>query len=78
MPEKMSWEAQWREAVSNVTDKCTYQEGASILREIMRTGLLKMTDIRDNPDRFFLAHRILAEKNSRVWSWILDSLYSQL
>lgn len=62
MPEKMSWEAQWREAVSNVTDKCTYQEGASILREIMRTGLLKMTDIRDNPDRFFLAHRILAEK----------------
>jgi len=58
----MSWEEQWREAVSGVTDKCTYLEGANILRKIMQTGLLKMTDIRDNPDKFFLAHRILAEK----------------
>jgi len=39
----------------------SYQESASRLRTLMQTGLLRNTDLVNKPDRFFLAHRLLAQ-----------------
>ena len=33
-----------------------------VLRSFARTGLLRYTDMRDEPERFFAAHRLLASK----------------
>ena len=43
-------------------DNISYQDSAERLRTLLKSGLLKHTDLNDNPERFFLAHRILAEK----------------
>lgn len=56
-----NWENKWRNLISLITNKCDYNGSASILRQILQTGLLSLTDIRDNPERFFHAHRILSE-----------------
>jgi len=36
-------------------------KSASLMRNLLKTGILLHTDIVKNPDRFFLAHRIIAE-----------------
>jgi acyl-CoA oxidase len=57
-----SWADQWRNILkANLRPDTSYQESANALRVIVKSGLLKHTDLRDNPERFFLAHRILAE-----------------
>jgi len=56
-----NWENRWRNIISLVTNECDYNESACILRQIIQTGILSLTDIRDNPERFFQAHRILSE-----------------
>jgi len=38
----------------------TFEESAEILRNLTKTDLLRATDLRDSPSRFFEAHRILA------------------
>jgi len=38
----------------------SYQESAKRMRKLLQTGLLRHTDINNNPERFFLAHRLLA------------------
>mmetsp|Transcript_25835 Transcript_25835/g.63574 ORF Transcript_25835/g.63574 Transcript_25835/m.63574 type:complete len:538 (-) Transcript_25835:291-1904(-) len=38
----------------------SYQDSADFLRALVRKGTLRFTDIRDDPERFFLAHRLLA------------------
>jgi len=43
-----------------------YATSAKRMRELLQTELLRHTDLRDNPERFFLAHRILAEHSSAV------------
>lgn len=43
-----------------------YATSAQRMRELLQTKLLRHTDLRDNPERFFLAHRILAEHSSAV------------
>ena len=47
-------------ATSNVASNVSFQESAEILRSLTRTNLLKATDLRDDPPKFFEAHRILA------------------
>jgi acyl-CoA oxidase len=37
-----------------------FEESADRLRSLIQTGLLTYTDLRDDPERFFNAHRILA------------------
>ena len=36
-----------------------YHDSAAKLRSVVRTGLLKFTDLRDCPEKFFEAHRLL-------------------
>ena len=38
----------------------TYHESGEQLRKLIGTGLLKFTDLRDDPEKFFHAHRVLA------------------
>lgn len=37
-----------------------FDESAAQLRDLLKTGLLKMTDLRDDPEWFFEAHRVIA------------------
>lgn len=43
-----------------------YATSAQRLRVLIKSGLLRHTDLRDHPERFFLAHRILAKHSSAV------------
>ena len=43
-----------------------YATSAQRMRDLLKTGLLRHTDLVDNPERFFLAHRILAKHSSAV------------
>jgi len=43
-----------------------YQDSAEQLRGLVRSRLLKFTDLRDDPEKFFLAHRLLAEHATRL------------
>ena len=55
------WESAWMAATEHVYDSSrTFEESATGLRELVKTGLLTHTDLRDNPERFFKAHRLLA------------------
>jgi len=47
------------DATKHISDQVHYEESAEMLRELIRTNLLKFTDLQDNPDRFFEAHRCL-------------------
>lgn len=38
----------------------SYLESAKRMRALLQTGLLRHTDLNNNPERFFLAHRLLA------------------
>jgi acyl-CoA oxidase len=59
-----AWEKQWQAQVDTVTgDVGSYEESAAQLREMSKSGVLRFTDLRDNPERFFSAHRILAEQS---------------
>ena len=59
--EEAEWEAQWLEATEEVYDSSrSFQDSAAGLRQLIKTGLLTHTDLRDHPERFFKAHRLLA------------------
>jgi acyl-CoA oxidase len=47
-------------AVAGYTQHATPQESAALLQKLIRTKLLRYTDMRDAPERFFAAHRLLA------------------
>jgi alkylation response protein AidB-like acyl-CoA dehydrogenase len=56
-----AWTEKWTAATSATnTADMTFDKSASRLRTLTQTNLLKATDIRDAPERFFEAHRILA------------------
>lgn len=60
------WAEQFKAATVDLAsmdvDNISYQDSAERLRTLLKSGLLKHTDLNDNPERFFLAHRLLAEK----------------
>tara|TARA_B100000795_G_C22500517_1_gene323786 strand:- start:168 stop:446 length:279 start_codon:yes stop_codon:yes gene_type:complete len=47
--------------VPNATDPA---QSADVLRSLVRTGLLSFTDMRDAPEKFFLAHRLLVRPSA--------------
>jgi len=38
----------------------SYQDSAKLLQTLIKAGHLKYTDMRDSPEHFFAAHRLLA------------------
>lgn len=64
------WAHEFKNATVGVTEMgpstIDYATSAQRMRELLQTGLLRHDDLRVNPERFFLAHRILAEHSSAV------------
>mmetsp|Transcript_20053 Transcript_20053/g.46701 ORF Transcript_20053/g.46701 Transcript_20053/m.46701 type:complete len:472 (-) Transcript_20053:36-1451(-) len=54
------WRNKWIDAVAKIRSDVCYEDSAAQLRALQRTGLLKLTDLKYNPNRFFEAHRLLA------------------
>jgi len=58
------WATAFKAATTDIgamdVDSISYNESADRMRTLLKTGLLRHTDLRDNPERFFLAHRLLA------------------
>ena len=57
----LSFQSDFLNATSSLkSDGVTFQESADRLRTLTKTNLLKPTDIRDAPAKFFESHRLLA------------------
>ena len=54
------WESDFLEATATIHSDVTHEESAACMRELVKSGLLRHTDLRDHPERFFKAHRLLA------------------
>jgi len=50
-------------AVAKIRTDVSYQDSAAQLRALQKTGLLKLTDLKYNPSRFFEAHRLMATQS---------------
>lgn len=55
-----AWEAEFVKATEHVSCRESHADSAGSMRKLLLTGLLRHTDLRDNPNRFFKAHRLLA------------------
>ncbi|KAJ3330869.1 hypothetical protein HDU91_003481, partial [Kappamyces sp. JEL0680] len=60
------WSRKFAEAIADVGDGMSYNEAAQRLRQVIGTGLLSLTDIEKNPERFFEAHRLLSRHATRL------------
>ncbi|CAE7559238.1 POX5 [Symbiodinium microadriaticum] len=62
--------------VANVT----YEESAERLRTLLKTGLLRHSDLVEKPERFFLAHKLLAEYSPQLGPgfWIRFTVHYNL
>ena len=59
---ELDWTAAFERASEAIDPELTPAESADVLRDLIRRNLLQYTDMRDNPTRFFLAHRILSKR----------------
>ena len=55
------WETTFATEAAKIRPDVSHEESAKDMRALLETGLLRHTDLRDNPDKFFLAHRLLAK-----------------
>jgi acyl-CoA oxidase len=54
------WADAWANDIASIKSDVPYDNSATRLRALLKKGLLRHTDLRNNPERFFLAHRLLA------------------
>merc|ERR1719305_1723158 len=60
--EEAEWAAAFRDATDAFSGEDSHETSAQRMRELVKSGLLRHTDLRDRPDRFFEAHRLLARR----------------
>lgn len=63
------WQQSFRSAISDLPvlgSNIHYSKSADRLRRLVKEGPLRLTDLRDEPERFFLAHRLLSEFATQV------------
>lgn len=62
--DRAQWRSAWRQKLSSVLDTpaASYTVSAQRLSTLVRTGLLKFTDLTEKPAKFFEAHRLLAQQ----------------
>jgi acyl-CoA oxidase len=78
------WGADFKRATVDLAlmdvNQISYEESSQRLRSLLRSGLLKHTDLLYNPERFFLAHRILAEHATQLGPgfWIRFTVHYNL
>ena len=76
-----AWEQAWQAQVNTITGEVgSYEESAEQLRNISKSGILKFTDLRDHPERFFEAHRMLAKESPTLGPgfWIRFTVHYNL
>ena len=61
-------------------NQISYEESSRRMRSLLKTGLLRHDDLVNNPERFFLAHRILAEHATKLGPgfWIRFTVHYNL
>ena len=59
-PELEQFTKSFLEEVKDVPHATDPTQSSKILRQLCKTELLKFTDMRDNPEKFFMAHRLLS------------------
>eukprot|EP00747_Dinoflagellata_sp_TGD_P189525 gnl/TRDRNA2_/TRDRNA2_49943_c0_seq1.p1 gnl/TRDRNA2_/TRDRNA2_49943_c0~~gnl/TRDRNA2_/TRDRNA2_49943_c0_seq1.p1 ORF type:complete len:482 (-),score=114.70 gnl/TRDRNA2_/TRDRNA2_49943_c0_seq1:78-1472(-) len=64
------WEASWRAQVADIAEvagsDAPYAKSVERMRQLLKSGVLRQADIRDNPERFLLAHKVLAELATKI------------
>ena len=76
-----AWTSAWQEQVDTITGEVgSYEESADQLRNISKSGILRFTDLRDHPERFFGAHRLLAKESPKLGPgfWIRFTVHYNL
>jgi acyl-CoA oxidase len=59
-----SFSTKWISQVDTIQTNVSYQDSAKQLQHLIRTGLLSYTDAKNDPSKFFNAHRLLVRLNS--------------
>ena len=59
------WEACFLEATKEIPSDATHAESAAAMRRLVQTGLLKHTDLRDRPSRFFRRRKEASKKKTK-------------
>jgi hypothetical protein len=54
----MTWMSSFFDATQDIVSDVPFQESANRLRELTKTDLVRATDIHENPEHFFAAHRM--------------------
>eukprot|EP00750_Incisomonas_marina_P001288 INCI1108.6.p1 GENE.INCI1108.6~~INCI1108.6.p1 ORF type:complete len:510 (-),score=80.46 INCI1108.6:178-1707(-) len=60
------WSNAWQQEVANIKYLDNHFDSADQLRGIVRRSLLKFSDLRDSPARFFEAHRQIAARSTEL------------
>jgi hypothetical protein len=61
-----AWNTAWEKEVAGISYLEDHFASAAQLRNILKRGLLKFTDLRDEPARFFEAHRQIAARSTEL------------
>lgn len=56
------WQEKFLSFTAEYDRSCSPVESANVLRTVIRSKLLRFKDMRDAPERFFAAHRLLASR----------------
>merc|ERR1711991_512961 len=63
------WSKQFEDSVQGLNSSMTYEESAGRLKDLVKSGLLKYTDIKENPEKFFQVNKLkinlVSELNSK-------------
>uniref|UniRef100_A0A7S3UYT2 Acyl-CoA dehydrogenase/oxidase C-terminal domain-containing protein n=1 Tax=Aplanochytrium stocchinoi TaxID=215587 RepID=A0A7S3UYT2_9STRA len=60
-----TWREKFIQETQGISSDVSYEESAQILRDLVKSKMLKFTDIQNDPDRFFEAHRLLLAPATR-------------
>jgi len=64
-----SFAESWSQHIADVPKTCSglhYNESAARLRVLLKSGVLRLTDIKNNPEHFFEAHDLLSQYATTV------------
>lgn len=76
----LPWSEQWSQAIVGLRSDLGYENSAEQLRLLIKTGLLRLDDLRHRPSYFFEAHRLLAQHAPRLGPgfWIRFTVHYNL
>eukprot|EP01065_Artemidia_motanka_P038436 TRINITY_DN47289_c0_g1_i1.p1 TRINITY_DN47289_c0_g1~~TRINITY_DN47289_c0_g1_i1.p1 ORF type:complete len:484 (+),score=158.40 TRINITY_DN47289_c0_g1_i1:70-1521(+) len=83
-PAEKEWQQSFHDATVGLAmmdvGTISYEESAARMRSLLKGGLLTLTDLHDNPERFFYAHRSLARHAPNIGPgfWIRFTVHYNL